>query len=58
LVAFDDDLVEVAGFGGVEGAQREVVDLSRYRDKSTYPDTAIIPKCAWAEAGVVEALRV
>ena len=26
LVAFDDDFVEVAGFGGVEGPQREVVD--------------------------------
>ena len=25
-VAFDDDLVEVAGFGGAEGPQREVVD--------------------------------
>lgn len=25
-MAFDDDFVEVAGFGGVEGAQREVVD--------------------------------
>ena len=26
LVAFDHDFVEVAGFGGVEAAQREVVD--------------------------------
>src|SRR6185295_5874098 len=25
-VAFDDDFVEVAGFGGVEGSQREIVD--------------------------------
>jgi len=25
-LAFDDDFVEVAGFRGVEGTQREVVD--------------------------------
>ena len=25
-VAFDDDFVEVAGFGGVEGVEREIID--------------------------------
>jgi hypothetical protein len=45
-MALHDELIDIGGVGGVEGLEREVVDLLRYRSKSTYPDPAIIPMCA------------
>ena len=50
-VAFDDELVEVAGFGGLQPMQRQVVDLSRCRHKSTYPDLATMPILRRRERG-------
>jgi hypothetical protein len=41
-VALDDQLIDVRGVERVEGLEREVVDLSRHRDRSTYAGPATI----------------
>ena len=54
LIAGVDDMEEDAGSASFDRKQTDVVDLLRYRSKSTYPDLAVIPMSVWcqAEAGL------